>query len=864
MEHIPGLLSEGVPSSKSPEQDWEEEFSYLEQEITRIGSNHFNLERLTREALRPDSVYRTTDKTPSDIVLRRTKALLKYLQQHQGKTDSDDLSKIQQKLEDWERRQTVTPPVERTGRLQSFKELCAIRRALSFRNPLLAELDAIVFLTHYSQRQGQGEIHIVDQYFGFNAKPGGSPFILQQPFSSHPVARPLIRETPVSHGKNKGKPLKNGSFLSLELNYDADKLYFAWTQAVHTPVTGKEDWSHNFGTYDDLMRRPPDYHHYFWEPDRVYHIYSLDLKNGELRQLTDGNFNTIDPCELPNGRIVYISDEQGANQRCGARWIGAGVLHSMKPDGTDAYPLSFHETNEWQPSVTNEGMIAYTRWDYVDRDDDGAHHLWQCYPDGRDPRALHGNYAEKRENRPWAELGYRSVPDSHKLVAVAAPHHGIAYGSLILVDPSIPDDGAMSQVKRITPEIHFPEAERSPGYPFDRGQASGGEHFGTPWPLSEDFYLCVYDRDGHDYGLYLVDSFGNKELLWQDAQVPCLDPIPFTPRKRPGIIPDMTTQSADARKPEEAPSNIAETFILNVYDTERPLPPGVKVKWIRIVNLFPKSNVFANEPNIGMGDQSLARGSLGIAPVEKDGSAFFLMPTNVNVYFQLLDENKQAIHSMRSSTYAHSGERLSCMGCHENRFTAPKSLRQGTALALRRKPSLLSPEPDGSYPMTFARLVQPVLDKNCVRCHSKHVSKAPRLDGDTFYITQNAQGEPQRTDIRHGWSNGYETLHRWAWTRHGGNGIYWNQNKFTYSVPGEVGAQASKLLPFLQQGHKNLKLAPTDLYRITLWMDLNSNFYGDYKDEKAQARGEIVTPKFGVPKPPYLFLEQGLSYGNEF
>ena len=38
------------------------------------------------------------------------------------------------------------------------------------------------------------------------------------------------------------------------------------------------------------------------------------------------------------------------------------------------------------------GWNVYTRWDYVDRDDCVAHHLWTCYPDGRDPRSPHGNY----------------------------------------------------------------------------------------------------------------------------------------------------------------------------------------------------------------------------------------------------------------------------------------------------------------------------------------------------------------------------------------------------------------------------------------------------------------------------------------
>ena len=62
-------------------------------------------------------------------------------------------------------------------------------------------------------------------------------------------------------------------------------------------------------------------------------------------------------------------------------------------------------------------MIVYTRWDYVDRDTNIAHHIWTCYPDGRDPRSFHGNYPERRESRPWMEMDIRAIPGSHKFVA---------------------------------------------------------------------------------------------------------------------------------------------------------------------------------------------------------------------------------------------------------------------------------------------------------------------------------------------------------------------------------------------------------------------------------------------------------------
>ncbi|MHC4198870.1 MAG: hypothetical protein ACYSU0_02700, partial [Planctomycetota bacterium] len=60
---------------------------------------------------------------------------------------------------------------------------------------------------------------------------------------------------------------------------------------------------------------------------------------------------------------------------------------------------------------------------------------------------------------------------------------------------------------------------------------------------------------------------------------------------------------------------------------------------------------------------------------------------------------------------------------------------------------------------------------------------------------------------------------------------------------GKVGARGSKLFRMLDQGHNKVKLTPEELYRITLWIDCNTNFFGAYHDTEKQARGEAVMPK---------------------
>jgi hypothetical protein len=147
-------------------------------------------------------------------------------------------------------------------------------------------------------------------------------------------------------------------------------------------------------------------------------------------------------------------------------------------------------------------------------------------------------------------------------------------------------------------------------------------------------------------------------------------------------------------------------------------------------------------------------------------------------------------------------------------------------LALQREPSKLTPEPDGAYPLSFPRLVPPLLDRNCVSCHQQK-KNAPNLSG-----------APSR---KNGWTQSYLSLAPYAWGLSGDNGIAFRNGM--RSTPGKLGARASKLMKKLDSGHHNLKLSDEDRHRITLWLDCNSIFYGAYYDLKNQTIGKKVTPK---------------------
>jgi hypothetical protein len=160
-------------------------------------------------------------------------------------------------------------------------------------------------------------------------------------------------------------------------------------------------------------------------------------------------------------------------------------------------------------------------------------------------------------------------------------------------------------------------------------------------------------------------------------------------------------------------------------------------------------------------------------------------------------------------------------------------------LAARRPPLRLTREvedpalePGQAMPISFARLVQPVLQRHCVECHAR----TPKAGSLSASIVANKQ--PQRKYDGYGWSEAYLTLQPFAWTARPGGG----NGGPMISIPGKVGARASKLFDLLSKGHHDVKLPEADLRRITLWLDCDSPFFGAYHDVEKQARGELVLP----------------------
>ncbi|MDO5575599.1 MAG: hypothetical protein Q4F84_00855, partial [Fibrobacter sp.] len=653
------------------DQYWQEQYRELNAGLKKSAADNSIM-------LDSNALILQSDRTPTDVLYRRTKALINDLKRTGNQSKFKQYERALDSLVTQKKTNVLSKSLA-TEDVNQFMAISSLNRAAALDNPLI-DFDDILFVGYV---HSSNELHMCDQYNPWNVNVGGGLFILKGIKTNNPVLVNVLANSSCVNGSFKGSNLAGGAFLSPDLSYDGKTILFAWSPAVN----------------------------------KCYHIFKVNIDGTELTQLTDGvslennflqdsNHNDFDPVWLPNGRIVFISDRRGGYGRCHTKGKPTFTLHSMKADGTDIITLSYHETNEWHPSVDNTGKIVYTRWDYVDRDDCIAHHLWTCYPDGRDPRSYHGNYPfpfetittgaafDGRYRRPNAEFNIRAIPNSQKYIATAGPHHGHTFGDLIIIDPTIEDDGQVAQIKRITTSL-------GSGWPDRAGS------YGTAWPLSEDYYMCNKDNN-----IIFCDKSGNEQIIYYNRDWRPIDPIPVKARTAP---PTLATATWQGEREGLKDHYRATLKVSDVYQGDIPLPEGTKVSALRIVQVFPKETKFINDPRNGYPAEALTRMSLGTVPVESDGSVFCEAPVGKIIYFQLLDDKGLAVQSMRSATYLHKGEQMACVGCHENKWKAtPVSANR---IAFKREPSKLQPEVGGVEPVNYARLAKPALEKNCKSCH---------------------------------------------------------------------------------------------------------------------------------------------------
>ena len=633
-----------------------------------------------------------------------------------------------------------------------------IKRRLFLRDPQLAEVQKILFVKRHPFEPS----HNYSDIFDSAGDVGGGICVLEIPRIDGGLAPEKAKVTTLFDSGN-------GVARDPMASFDSRTVYFSYR-------TSKKDY---------------------------YHLYSVSADGGQPRQLTEGPFHDFYPCPLPDGGLAFIST------RCKSRFLcwrpQAFVLFRMDADGGNILPLSHANISEWTPTVMNDGRILWMRSEYLDKGADFGHTLWAIRPDGTHPELIFGN------NTLNCYANGRQVPGTGEILCTLVSHGGDLNGPIALIEP----ERGRSNPKAITnvtpdvaPQYHMTWLNR--------------QCFRDPTPVSRDTFLCshaAFDR----FGIYLIDRYGNRELLYLDPQIGSMAPTLLRPVAAPPVMAD-SVDAADSGLKD------GQFFVADIY---RGLGPAVKrgsVRYLRVceevrAGLIQLANGEYQADHEAFEDwyatpthkvsgpygwpSYVAKGDLGLVPVEEDGSANFSAPAGKVLYFEALDGDLNEIQRMRSVVQLQAGEKRGCIGCHENRLSATPSIRP-MPQAMRREPSTPVPPPWGAGPFAYEKVVQPVWDGKCIQCHDAKDTQQINLTGTT-----DGNGVPAsyRTLIEKGLVNYFD----FTWGR-----------EHTKAEPLTFGTMQSKLRPILDGGHYDIRLTREEMHRVKCWIDLNCPLWPDY------------------------------------
>jgi hypothetical protein len=617
-----------------------------------------------------------------------------------------------------------------------------------------------------------------------------------------------------------------GEIIDVDVSYDGKEILFSWKKSGRSQS--------RYGAQDFNL-------------EGVFAVYRINADGTGLKKLTGNDCNNFNACWLPDGRIGFLSDRKPAFAYCFT--TTSPILHRMDRDGGNITRISSSYLNDFTPSVLDDGRIVYSRWEYIDRPAIPIQSLWAINPDGTNVSGVFGN----RVISPGTFMEAHSIPGASKILCVLTSHNGPCRGAIGIIDVAL-GANAQKAIRNITPEVNIGRVDAGSGNGL-RGP------YESPWPLDDKYYL-VSKR-----GTTILRDYDCKELvtlLRPADKMGFYHARPLRARKRPPIIPSRL------------PKNAAPWATVVIQDVYNGLEPHVKrgqIKKICVIqeiekarrvplcDTVPTGKGYASNsafgfqfPLVSCGATYAAKKIWGYVPVDKDGSANFKVPTGIPIYFAAIDEQGRAVQRMRTFTHFMPGEVQSCVGCHADRnYATGRSGRRPTAAM--RKPATITPPEWKAENFSYWKVVQPVLDKHCIKCHNaKQHPKGVDLSGartDFFNVSYDVL---TRTGTKwadhpeqHGGAQPNPPWVSWISTANG------SESNIRKIAPRQWGSPASKLATQILAGHpdKNgkprIKMTDADRLRIFAWIDLNIPYYGEARTNYPKRMGcrRMLPPTLG-------------------
>lgn len=505
----------------------------------------------------------------------------------------------------------------------------------------------------------------------------------------------------------------------------------------------------------------------------TWNLWEYDIVNDQVRRLISSDFlaengHDITPRYLPDGRIIFASTRQAKSRSIlqdegkdqfshmldGTLNPPAALnLHVFDPRTQTLTQVSFNQSHDFYPVVTNDGKIVFTRWENF-----GGYSrlsLYEMNPDGTGLQLLYGHHTQTDATTSIRFTRSNVLPNGDLFVMVRPDRTNFYGGDFVRIDTNryidntravATSSGSGPAQTPITNRVIVTDGTLSPGgyysafYPLwdNTGRAVVSWSRcritlnGTTQPCNDSNITTPGATIAPAaYGIWIYDYGSNTQIPVITAQegIVYTDVVLAAPRPSPSLYydGDSLTGVTDAEN-EEAIIHIRSVYDFDgVYDnlggalsyasvsnpalSDASQRPARFLRVVKAVSEPPRTLKNPANGSFGVAGAQRMKEIIGYAPIEPDGSVKVRVPANVALMLSMVDANGKMLQAngatgglLRHQNWItlRPGEVMECKGCHTASSTAPHGRYDAQADSLNQG------RPQGSsYPGAVSTITSP-------------------------------------------------------------------------------------------------------------------------------------------------------------
>lgn len=352
-----------------------------------------------------------------------------------------------------------------------------------------------------------------------------------------------------------------------------------------------------------------------------WQVWEMKADGSDQHQLTHCPGDCLKSDYLPLDEIIYTAMVASGSRRSSEVFVAGR-------DGADAHPVTFGPGDFQVEKVLRDGRVLVSAESPLLPASKGpqSRALYTMKPDGSELCSF------RRELHPVLALSGAEELEDGTVVFLEKPGTGsrLAGGQLAWIRPGTLHNSVITPAQSL-----YGSARELDGKTLvvAEGKAGGLKSRGK-------FDLYTFDLESRTLG----------KLIYRNPKFSSVQAVPLAPHAEPRIYWSILHLNRDSGR-----FICLDSYVSVDAPRGRFTTPIARVRVILLEEGDSHERV------------------LGEAPVESDGSFYLSVPANRPVRFELLGTKGQVIQAQRSWVWVRPGEDRGCLGCHEDKASAPQN-----------------------------------------------------------------------------------------------------------------------------------------------------------------------------------------------